>query len=286
MAQKSNVPNSAEFDKPPRAGASSVAGVSEWEAKLAQAEAAAMARFDAEQAQLDDEAHAAEQEAAHLRREYKRRGVEVRARLDAEVAASEERQRQITSKLAELPDDHPTVPGLMKLLRREQRIVRMLRDAEEMFDELDRRLREQDAERDKLRAKLKAGRRPPQVRLTTIVRLPRVAARRPSCRARRAHRAVARAPASASAGSSDGDGRPPPPPPSPPPSPPPPPIDAHALLARLQPKLCRPTGRLLVQQIAAEPRKIGPIARDVAETIARSEKRIAERRRRQKGERP
>ena len=254
-----------------------MAGVSEWEAKLAQAEAAAMARFDAEQAQLDDEAHAAEQEAAHLRREYKRRGVEVRARLDAEVAASEERQRQITSKLAELPDDHPTVPGLMKLLRREQRIVRMLRDAEEMFDELDRRLREQDAERDKLRAKLKAGRRPPQVRLTTIVRLPRVAARRPSCRARRAHRAAARAPASAAAGSSDGDGRPPPPPSSPPP--PPPPIDAHALLARLQPKLCRPTGRLLVQQMAAELRRI----RDVAETLERARRRDAERRRRKEG---
>ena len=42
MVQKSNVPNSAEFDKPPRAGASSVAGVPEWETTLAQAEVAGL----------------------------------------------------------------------------------------------------------------------------------------------------------------------------------------------------------------------------------------------------
>jgi hypothetical protein len=65
--------------------------------------------------------------------------------------------------------------------------------------------------------------------------------------------------------------------------------DVHALLLGLLAEVRRPAGRLLVQQIIAELRKIeedtddDPIARDVAETLERARRRDAERRRRKEG---
>ena len=265
---------------------------------------------------------------ACLRAEYQRTSAAMRAHYKAMAADADERRRMIAVILDDAPDNHPAIPMLVQLLRAAGQLARSARRNLELLDDHDRVMRERNAKRDKLRAKLKAaekappherllvltaiqeerrtlrrqwdaedqrlrqkylGHRTPRLRLTssttttTVRALPRVAARRPGCRARRTHRAAARAPASAS-GSSDGDGRPPPPPP--------PPIDTQTLLAGLLAKLRRSTGRLLAQQIAAEPQQTlkethrGPSARGVAETITIWPGRIAERLHQQQGERP